>query len=158
MSHAAIKRLKKEYHNLLANPPDNIIAYPKESNLLECHYCLTGAEKSPFVSPPLVARLLSALTVQSFPYFFFCSCSAIGRRLLLRCDYIPPRLSLQAPCNFDDYPQWSVQDRGEAVSVHVGFPPRNLEPTLVRFYYSVGPVLIYARVRDHQWVNRDHFC
>lgn len=49
MTDAAIKRLRLEYRNLLINPPDNIVAYPLESNILECHYCLLGTNDSPYV-------------------------------------------------------------------------------------------------------------
>ena len=44
----ATKRLRTEYRNLQLNPLENMKACPKESNILEWHYCIIGAKNSPY--------------------------------------------------------------------------------------------------------------
>ncbi|KAL6937859.1 Ubiquitin-conjugating enzyme E2 6 [Hanseniaspora osmophila] len=45
----ANKRLTKEYKNIVANPPQYIIARPNEDNILEWHYVISGPPDTPFV-------------------------------------------------------------------------------------------------------------
>ena len=45
---AATKRLRTEYRSLESNPLENIRAFPKESNILEWHYCIFGSKNSPY--------------------------------------------------------------------------------------------------------------
>ncbi len=42
------KRLMKEYKTLQTSPPPFITARPKENNLLECHYVISGPPDSPY--------------------------------------------------------------------------------------------------------------
>ncbi|KAL6940344.1 Ubiquitin-conjugating enzyme E2 6 [Hanseniaspora vineae] len=44
----ANKRLTKEYKNIVANPPQYIIARPNEDNILEWHYVISGPPDTPF--------------------------------------------------------------------------------------------------------------
>ena len=48
MSTQAYKRLNKEYKQIQANPPPFIIARPSESNILDCHYVITGPPRTPY--------------------------------------------------------------------------------------------------------------
>ena len=48
MSTQAYKRLNKEYKQIEANPPPFIIARPSESNILDCHYVITGPPGTPY--------------------------------------------------------------------------------------------------------------
>ena len=47
-SAAASKRLRTEFRNLTKNPLENMRACPKETNILEWHYCIIGAKNSPY--------------------------------------------------------------------------------------------------------------
>lgn len=47
-SDIGLKRLRKEYRDLLSKPVDNIRACPRETNLLEWHYVVEGPKGSPF--------------------------------------------------------------------------------------------------------------
>lgn len=47
-THAATKRLTKEYKTISANPPPYITAHPSENNILEWHYILTGPPATPY--------------------------------------------------------------------------------------------------------------
>jgi len=48
MSKAALSRLKKEFYKIQKEPVENIEAAPKESNLLEWHYVVTGPKDSAY--------------------------------------------------------------------------------------------------------------
>ena len=43
-----VTRLRKECKELQKNPVQNIIALPKETNILEWHYVIIGQEDSPY--------------------------------------------------------------------------------------------------------------
>jgi ubiquitin-conjugating enzyme E2 J2 len=45
---ACLKRLRKEYVKLVKEPVPFIQAVPLESNILEWHYCITGAPGTPY--------------------------------------------------------------------------------------------------------------
>mmetsp|Transcript_9134 Transcript_9134/g.12627 ORF Transcript_9134/g.12627 Transcript_9134/m.12627 type:complete len:221 (+) Transcript_9134:3-665(+) len=47
-SSTGLLRLRKEFKELQKKPVDNIRAAPKESNILEWHYTIQGAKKSPY--------------------------------------------------------------------------------------------------------------
>jgi ubiquitin-conjugating enzyme E2 J2 len=49
MTSIATTRLRKEYQEIKKKPIENIRAAPKESNILEWHYVIEGAEGSPYV-------------------------------------------------------------------------------------------------------------
>eukprot|EP01124_Arcella_intermedia_P015375 TRINITY_DN21880_c0_g1_i1.p1 TRINITY_DN21880_c0_g1~~TRINITY_DN21880_c0_g1_i1.p1 ORF type:complete len:231 (+),score=48.08 TRINITY_DN21880_c0_g1_i1:22-693(+) len=44
----ATKRLRKEYANIVKDPPPNIIARPSMSNILEWHYVIYGLQEAPY--------------------------------------------------------------------------------------------------------------
>jgi ubiquitin-conjugating enzyme E2 J2 len=44
----SIQRLRKEYRDIQKNPVENIRAAPKEGNILEWHYVITGQKGSPY--------------------------------------------------------------------------------------------------------------
>jgi ubiquitin-conjugating enzyme E2 J2 len=48
MSADAIRRLQKELQAIKRNPPDNIVAVPDESNILNWHYCIKGPKDTPY--------------------------------------------------------------------------------------------------------------
>jgi ubiquitin-conjugating enzyme E2 J2 len=47
-THAATKRLTKEYASITKSPPPYIIAHPSDANILEWHYILTGPPETPY--------------------------------------------------------------------------------------------------------------
>lgn len=48
MSNTALQRLRKEFKKLQKEPVPNIEAVPRESNMLEWNYCITGPKDSPY--------------------------------------------------------------------------------------------------------------
>ena len=48
MTSVALARLRKEYQELKRKPVENILAAPKESNILEWHYVIEGPKGSPY--------------------------------------------------------------------------------------------------------------
>ncbi|KAI9756928.1 MAG: Ubiquitin-conjugating enzyme E2 6 [Lichina confinis] len=47
-THAASKRLAREYKVIQENPPEYIVAHPSEKNILEWHYIITGPPQTPY--------------------------------------------------------------------------------------------------------------